>query len=116
MNFAQNLKNIRESKNMSRTEFSKFLDIPYSTYNGYEGQGKEPKYNNLVKIAEKLDVSLDELLDVKLPSKTNDSKKKRIACKDDVQVVSCKVSNVYPDQLMVVIELKGDDINGLSNV
>ena len=73
MNFAQNLKRAREAANLTGKQLAEELSIPYPTYMAYENQGREPKYHNLIKIAERLDVSLDELLDVKLPSKINNS-------------------------------------------
>ena len=38
------------------------LNISYSTYKGYESQGREPKYETLCKIADLLQVSTDDLL------------------------------------------------------
>lgn len=38
------------------------LNISYSTYKGYESQGREPKYETLCRIADLLQVSTDDLL------------------------------------------------------
>ena len=38
------------------------LNISYSTYKGYESQGREPKYETLCRIADLLKVSTDDLL------------------------------------------------------
>ena len=43
-------------------KFSEEIKIPYSTYLSYENAGKEPKYETLIKIANKLGISTDELL------------------------------------------------------
>ena len=63
MSFSENLKKYRKKMGFkSAKEFAKALDIEYSTYMGYENRGREPKYEVLIKIADTLDVSLDDLL------------------------------------------------------
>ena len=63
MKFSENLKKYRERMGFkSAKEFAKVLDIEYSTYMGYENRRREPKYEVLIKIADILNVSLDELL------------------------------------------------------
>ena len=63
MGFQENLRFYREKAGYtSAKDFSKALNIPYNTYAGYESQYREPKYETLIKIADLLDVSLDELL------------------------------------------------------
>ena len=48
-------------------EFAKEIDVVYQTYKGYENAGREPKYSTLCKIADKLNVSLDDLLGREIP-------------------------------------------------
>ena len=63
MEFQKNLKEEREKKGYKTAkEFSEAIRIPYSTYLSYENAGKEPKYETLIKIANKLGISTDELL------------------------------------------------------
>lgn len=63
MGFQENLRYYRERAGYKQSkDFAQALDIPYSTYKGYETQGREPKYNTLCKIADLLNVSTDELL------------------------------------------------------
>lgn len=63
MSLAKNLKKYRKKMGFkSAKEFAKVLDIEYSTYMGYENRGREPKYEVLIKIADTLDVSTDDLL------------------------------------------------------
>lgn len=62
MNFAKNLKKYREAAGYSAKNFAAALGIPQSTYNGYENGGREPKYDTLCAIAQKLNVSIDELV------------------------------------------------------
>lgn len=60
-NFNVNLKKIREKKGLTAKEVAIDLGIPYTTYLKYEGTG-EPRYDTLIKIADYLNVSIDELL------------------------------------------------------
>ncbi len=63
MGFKENLRHYREKAGYKQAkEFAEKLGIPYSTYAGYEIKDREPKYELLCKIADLLDVSLDELL------------------------------------------------------
>lgn len=63
MSFQENLKYYREKAGYKQAkDFAKVLDIPYSTYIGYEVRNREPKYQTLCKIADLLNVSTDELL------------------------------------------------------
>lgn len=63
MNFHKNLRYYRERAGYKQAkDFYKLLDVPYSTYIGYESKGREPKYQTLCKIADLLNVSTDELL------------------------------------------------------
>ena len=63
MNFQENLREQREKKGYKTAkEFSEAISIPYSRYLNYENKGQEPKYDTLVKIADTLGISTDELL------------------------------------------------------
>lgn len=62
MDFSNNLKRIRENTGISAKDFSKKIGCAYTTYLTYENQGREPKYELLIKIAAALHVSIDELL------------------------------------------------------
>ena len=44
MSFQENLRYYRERAGYKQSkDFAQALDIPYSTYKGYETQGREPK-------------------------------------------------------------------------
>ena len=62
MSFQDNLRMYRERLGVNAKDFAAQLGIKYTTYAGYENQGKEPKYETLCKIAAALHVSIDELV------------------------------------------------------
>ena len=64
--FAKNLKKFRKQKNLSQTELSKMLNYGYTAIANYESGRNEPAFDNLIKLAEVLDVTIDELLGVSL--------------------------------------------------
>lgn len=67
-NFSKNLRHYRQKAGYKQAkDFAEALNIPYSTYKGYESQGREPKYETLCKIADLLEVSIDDLIRPKKP-------------------------------------------------
>ena len=63
MTFAERLKHYRELAGYKTgKEFAEHLNIPYPSYMAYENRGREPKYELLIKIANILNVTTDELL------------------------------------------------------
>lgn len=63
MEFKDILKSYRLKSGMTKAEFSRKLGIDsYSTYNNYEVGSSEPKIDMLIKIADLLNVSLDDLV------------------------------------------------------
>ena len=56
------LKEIREKANMNKKEFAEFINVKYTTYNGYETGNREPDSDFLVLISKKFDVSTDYIL------------------------------------------------------
>lgn len=60
--FSHNLRHYREKAGYSSNELAELLNIPYTTFKGYENAGREPKYEILCRIANILKVSTDELL------------------------------------------------------
>ena len=68
MSFQENLKYYREQAGYKTAkEFADILNIPYNTYTAYENQKREPKLEMLIKIADLLNISLDDLLGRKEP-------------------------------------------------
>ncbi|WP_370850990.1 helix-turn-helix domain-containing protein [Megasphaera sp.] len=62
MKFSENLKQIRKKAGYTAKELAQKIELPYTTYAAYENQGREPKFETLIKIADALHVSIDELL------------------------------------------------------
>ena len=63
MTFQDNLRHYREKAGYAQAkDFAAAIGVKYSTYIGYESQGKEPKYDTLRLIAATLNVSIDTLL------------------------------------------------------
>lgn len=58
------IKELRKEKGISQKDFAKLVGIKYPTYSNYENNNREPTKEQLKRIAEKLDVSVDELLGV----------------------------------------------------
>lgn len=63
MSFRENLKRWRTERGYSAAkDFAKIVGVRYSVYLKYESGEEEPKYEVLTKIADVLDVTIDELL------------------------------------------------------
>lgn len=63
MNLDKNLRYYRNKAGYKTAkEFADALDIPYNTYTAYENQKREPKLEMLCKIADLLNISLDDLV------------------------------------------------------
>lgn len=62
MNFSANLKSYRLAACCTQKEMAVFLGITERGYRNYEIGAREPSLSDLVKIADKLQVSLDDLV------------------------------------------------------
>ena len=86
--FAKNLRKYRKQKGITQVKLGKMLDYGYTAIANYESGRNEPSLDTLMRPAEALDVSVDELLGVELKSeekqllssfkKLNDENKYRI--------------------------------------
>ena len=65
MNFSKTIKELREQNNYTQNFVAKKLGIRQSSYNKYETGKSRPEYENLVKLAQLYDVSIDYLLENK---------------------------------------------------
>jgi len=62
MYFAENLRKIREEKNMTQKDMAEFLGLKYNTYKQYESKRREPSIDTLIDITMKLNTTIDYLL------------------------------------------------------
>ena len=60
--FDKNLKYFREKNGYTAKELSQLIGIPNNTYTAYETKNREPSFAVLIKIANALNVTIDELL------------------------------------------------------
>ncbi|MHB9949470.1 transcriptional regulator [Clostridium botulinum] len=60
--FGERLKELREEKELTQEELGKLLSVSRQTVSGYEAEIIEPNINNLVRLADIFNVSLDYLL------------------------------------------------------
>jgi transcriptional regulator with XRE-family HTH domain len=68
--FAERLRNARSSRDLTQTRLAEILEISPRVYNRWERGSAIPKLDTVVKIAEILEVSIDELVGLK---KTSDN-------------------------------------------
>lgn len=92
MSFSENLKKLREKAGYAQAkDFAKALEIKYTTYIAYE-QGREPKYELLIKMSNILNVTTDELLG----RERNDKE----LIKHDLSRINCKVSYLNENAIL----------------
>ena len=77
--FAENLKAYRKAKKVTQQELSEALGYGYTAIANYESGRNEPSLQDLVRIADFFDVSVDSLLGRVYPSQ---EKRKIYACFD----------------------------------
>ena len=61
--FGQRLNKTRKSKGFTAQQMADFLNINLRSYRRYESEDSQPSFDILIKIADKLDVSTDYLLE-----------------------------------------------------
>lgn len=61
-NFAKNLRKLRQEKKMSQVKLGALLNYGYTAISNYESGRNEPSLDDLIRLAEIFDVSIDELL------------------------------------------------------
>lgn len=64
MSIGKQLRQLRESKGLNKKELTLNLDIPYSTYNNWETDAREPNSKYLKLFSEYYDVSIDYILGI----------------------------------------------------
>ena len=106
MEFKDILKSYRLKSGMTKAEFSRKLGIDsYSTYNNYEVGSSEPKIDMLIKIADLLNVSLDDLVG-RTPTNEDEKIKELFALKNgDIDILSINLNNIKKDCVLFDIYL-----------
>jgi transcriptional regulator with XRE-family HTH domain len=69
--FSERLKAARESRGLSQVRFAEMIGVLPRVYNRWEKGGVTPRFDTVVKMAEVLAVSLDELAGKKPPSSSD---------------------------------------------
>ena len=62
MNFSNRLKKLRTQKGLTQQQISDYLNIPRTTYSGWERGAQEPNFTMISTLAELFNVSIDYLL------------------------------------------------------
>jgi len=67
MNFANTLKELRETNNVTQEQLAEYLQVSRPTIAGYETKNHQPDYEKLEKIAKFFEVSIDYLVSGRMP-------------------------------------------------
>ena len=59
MNFGNNLKDLRETRNITQGQLAEYLQVSRPTIAGYETKSRQPDFEKLEKIANYFHVSID---------------------------------------------------------
>ena len=59
--FGDDIKRLRKNKGLKQQEIAELLGVKQNTYSDWENGKTDPSFENLVKLADLLDVSLDWL-------------------------------------------------------
>lgn len=62
MNFGDNLKDLRETQNITQSQLAEYLQVSRPTIAGYETKNRQPDFEKLEKIANFFQVSIDFLI------------------------------------------------------
>ncbi len=70
---SERIKTARTNAGLKKSEVSKILKMPYTTYDSYERGKSNPSFNVLLELSILFKVSLDYLLDIEPPRTVNPS-------------------------------------------
>ena len=115
MNLDKNLRFYRERAGYTTAkDFSDALGIPYNTYTAYENQKREPKLEMLIKIANLLNVSLDDLVG-RTPLNEDENLRKEIntiLSIFDIQII--ELINITKDYIIFMVSDDDGNINSVN--
>ena len=96
-----NLKEIRERKKIKQVEVAKALNLPNSTYNGYEKETSQPNIETIIKLAKYFNVSTDELLGVSKTKNINLTEKNALLeTIDSLTEIECHKLKIFAEGLI----------------
>ncbi len=89
------LKEIRESKTgLNQKQFAKLIDVPYTTYRNYEKQVRQVPIDVLLKISNKTNTAIGEILE----QQSSEEKNVSLELKQIIELVK----KVHPEDLKKV--------------
>jgi len=62
MNFKNNLKDLREEKEINQEELAKYMSVDRTTISTWETGKHQPDYETLIKLADYFEITTDDLL------------------------------------------------------
>ena len=71
---SERIKTARTNAGLKKSEVSKILKMPYTTYDSYERGKSNPSFNVLLELSILFKVSLDYLLDIEPPRTVTQAK------------------------------------------
>ena len=77
MNFGNNLKDLRETRNVTQGQLAEYLQVSRPTIAGYETKSRQPDFEKLEKLANYFHVSIDYLVSGSETTSTDIPLKKR---------------------------------------
>ena len=89
-NFAFNLKHIRQNKGLTQEQLGKLMGKDYSTIGKWENGSRSPIMEDLIKLADVLNVDVKELLDKKYDEKENSF--------DELDILFSKHKDILTDE------------------
>ena len=103
MNFGNNLKDLRETRNVTQGQLAEYLQVSRPTIAGYETKSRQPDFEKLEKLANYFHVSIDYLVsgsDIPLKKEPNEKSLDR-----DVAMAYQKLSLESKQDVLKYIEL-----------
>ena len=104
MSFADNLKQIRKEHNLSQEEMAELLNVSRQAVSKWEQGVGYPEVEKLLELSSKLDISLDQLMDVKAGAQdtiSDVSEVDKITLTSQHQNVVANCFKVFPSQIML---------------
>ena len=96
-----NIKKFQKKSNKTIKEVANELKIPFSTYNNYLIETREPNIETLIKLANYFNVTIDELVGRKKEETVLTEKKALLDKIEQLNEIECKKLNIFADGLIL---------------